>query len=78
MYPYTRDVYVEEVWKVDADGKFIEKIPGSAGMLVSMDNCYLIELFRLTQEEPANAARTQAAGTPPQLASREDLLTDTD
>jgi hypothetical protein len=44
-YPEKEDLYLQEVWKVDEEGKFIEKISGSKGLLVNYDTIEYIELF---------------------------------
>ncbi len=44
-YPEKEDIYLEEVWKVDAEGKFIEKVIGSKGLLINQDLIEYIELF---------------------------------
>ena len=44
-YPEKEDLYLQEVWKVDEEGNFIEKISGSKGVLVHYDVIEYIELF---------------------------------
>jgi hypothetical protein len=44
-YPEKEDIYLQEVWKVDAEGKFIERVIGSKGLLVNYDAIEYIELF---------------------------------
>ena len=50
-YPEKEDLYLQEVWKVDAKGKFIEKISGSKGLLVNYDVIEYIELFNTNEGE---------------------------
>lgn len=45
-YPHRRDIYVEEAWVIDDDGQFQWKVPDTAGALVSIEDCELIEFFR--------------------------------
>jgi Family of unknown function (DUF6338) len=49
-YPRPQDLYLEEVWRLDENGRFIEAIPQSAGALVRHEQCELLELF--TAEGP--------------------------
>jgi hypothetical protein len=44
-YPEKEDLYLQEVWKVDKEGKFIKKISGSKGLLVNYEAIEYIELF---------------------------------
>jgi len=44
-YPEKEDVYLQEIWKIDEAGRFIEKISGSKGLLVNNDVIEYIELF---------------------------------
>lgn len=46
--PESSDIYVEEVWRVDAAGKFQEKISQTGGALVRLDECTHLEFFELS------------------------------
>jgi hypothetical protein len=46
-YPEKEDLYLEELWKVDEDGKFEEKIPYTKGLLVNFEEIKYIEFFKL-------------------------------
>jgi hypothetical protein len=46
QYPRPPEVYVENVWQVDEDGRFVAKIDGSLGMIVRFADCDLIEFFK--------------------------------
>jgi hypothetical protein len=48
-YPEKEDLYLQEVWKIDSEGKFIEKILGSKGLLVNHSLIEYIELFDVTE-----------------------------
>jgi hypothetical protein len=50
-YPEKEDIYLQEVWKVDEEGRFIEKIPGSKGLLVNGEAIEYIELFDANEGE---------------------------
>lgn len=50
-YPASEDIYIEQVWEISEQGKFIEKIPQSIGMLVTRDSIEYIEMYSLNKEE---------------------------
>ena len=56
-YPAHEDIYIEEVWKVDGQGLFVEKIPQSVGMLVTRDSVKYIEMYSLGDQEGENDAK---------------------
>jgi hypothetical protein len=53
-YPEKEDVYLQEVWKVDKEGKFIEKVPDTKGLLINNDVIEYIELFEINGEDKGN------------------------
>ena len=46
-FPHRRDVYLQEAWLVDDFGRFKAPVVGSAGVMISMDDCELIEFFKV-------------------------------
>ncbi len=44
-FPQPQDLYFEQVWRVDGQGKFQEPIEQTAGALVRMDECTHLEFF---------------------------------
>ena len=50
-YPASEDIYIEQVWKISEQGKFLEKIPQSIGMLVTRDSIEYIEMYSFNKEE---------------------------
>jgi hypothetical protein len=50
-YPENQDLYLQEIWELDDEGKFIKQIEGTLGLLVSGDTINYIELFRCTEGE---------------------------
>lgn len=44
-YPRPKEIYIEDVWKLDKDYKFIESIKRNKGILISEDNIMTIEFF---------------------------------
>lgn len=44
-FPTPESLYLEEVWRVNDEGQFVERVPGSAGLIVSHAECSLIEFF---------------------------------
>ena len=50
-YPYLPDIYVEEVWRVDEQGRFSKRIEQTAGALIKRDDCSHIEFFTLERDD---------------------------
>lgn len=46
-YPSPQDIYLEQVWRVDGDGKFRDKVPQTAGTVVRFEECSAIEFFEI-------------------------------
>jgi len=46
-FPSDPDIYVEEVWRIDAEGRFLAPIEQSTGALVRRDECTHLEFFDL-------------------------------
>jgi hypothetical protein len=46
-YPEKEDIYLEELWKIDEDGKFKEKVKSTNGLLVNFEEIKYIEFFKL-------------------------------
>ncbi len=44
-FPVAQEIYVQEVWRVDESGKFIEMVPGTMGMFIRMDQCERFEFL---------------------------------
>jgi hypothetical protein len=45
-YPEEEDLYLQEVWEIDNNGKFIKPIEGTMGLLVNYNTVDYIELFK--------------------------------
>lgn len=45
-HPLEPDIYVENIWHVDAQGRFTERIEGNAGLIIRFADCYLMEFYR--------------------------------
>jgi hypothetical protein len=43
--PKTPDIFLEQTWRLDATGRFVEQIPGTAGCYLSTANCRSLEFF---------------------------------
>ncbi|MCC7044526.1 MAG: hypothetical protein IT183_11725 [Acidobacteria bacterium] len=52
-FPNGRDIFVEQAWVVDEGGRFIRMVDGTAGALVSFDDCELLEFFEAVKGLPA-------------------------
>jgi len=44
-YPEKEDLYLEEVWRLNEEGIFMEKTPDTKGLLINYDEIEYIELF---------------------------------
>jgi hypothetical protein len=45
-YPAPEQIYLEELWQLDQDGRFIKKIERSNGIIISANDYQAIELFQ--------------------------------
>jgi hypothetical protein len=45
-YPIAAEIYVENVWRVDENGRFAENVEGNAGMIIRYADCHLMEFYR--------------------------------
>ena len=48
-FPHGEEIYVEEVWRLDEDGRFAEQIEGTKGAFVSREDCTLLEFFEVRE-----------------------------
>jgi hypothetical protein len=46
LYPNSGYLSLEELWRLDEDGSFIEKIPQSRGVILRPEDYHFIELFQ--------------------------------
>lgn len=44
-YPAEEQIYLEQVWKLDEDGKFIEPIAGSKGIIILKSEIIAVEFY---------------------------------
>lgn len=44
-YPYSNDIYIEELWELDEDGHFLKSIKQSKGMWIRGDEILGVEFF---------------------------------
>lgn len=45
-YPADEQIYLEEVWQLDSDGKFLKKVDRTQGVIVTSADFQAIELFQ--------------------------------
>jgi hypothetical protein len=45
-YPIDAEIYVENVWRVDENGRFAENVEGNAGMIIRYADCHMMEFYR--------------------------------
>jgi hypothetical protein len=53
--PSAQQIYVEEVWRVDEDGRFIAPMEGSEGAMVDKEDCTHIEFFETREARNGKA-----------------------
>lgn len=49
-FPIKPEVHVEEVWRVNERGEFAEKVDGTLGMVIRLDDCERMEFLCVEQE----------------------------
>ena len=52
-FPYKQDIYLEEIWRLDENNKFADKIERSAGLWIVAEEISSIEFF-VYEEEHSN------------------------
>lgn len=57
--PKGQEIYVEQVWRLDEDGRFIEPVEETQGAIVNREDCTLIEFVERPQ---ARDGKTQYEG----------------
>lgn len=54
LHPISGHLYLEELWYLDKNGKFINKVPGTRGLILRPDDYKYVELLAVPTE-PENA-----------------------
>ncbi len=44
-YPLPQDIYIEELWKLDDQGRFVGKVDKTAGCFIKVEDCRFIQFF---------------------------------
>jgi len=44
-YPQPQEVFIEQAWRLDPDGSFVEPLPGGQGLLIPADAIELVEFM---------------------------------
>ncbi len=55
-FPQQPEIYVEEVWRVDAGGEFIEKVEGTLGTVIRQADCERLE-FLFVEGDDTNGTK---------------------
>lgn len=55
-YPEPRDVFIDEAWRLDEDGTFIDQISGPAGVWVPCTDARLVQIIPPPPPDPADDA----------------------
>ena len=53
--PNAQQIYVEEIWRVDEDGRFVEPVEKTEGAMVNREDCMLIEFFETREARDGEA-----------------------
>ncbi|GHU60843.1 hypothetical protein FACS189445_1380 [Spirochaetia bacterium] len=60
-YPEKKDLYLSQLWKIDEEGAFKEKVENSGGLLVNFEEVTYIEIFNLEFKPVATIEPSQVA-----------------
>jgi hypothetical protein len=58
-FPQEPDIFVEEVWRVDEEGHFVEMVPGTLGAVVRQSDWERVEFLEVQLGEGANVGVDQ-------------------
>jgi hypothetical protein len=61
-YPQEPEIYVQQAWRVDEEGKFLEEVSGSLGMVVRQSEWERIEFLTANFEGPSDAIQQGNTG----------------
>jgi Family of unknown function (DUF6338) len=68
-FPNKQEVYIEEAWHLDEDGKFTEPIEGTKGAFVSREDCTLVQFLEV-REASGNQDGQKPIAAEPNLERR--------
>jgi hypothetical protein len=51
-FPQVPEVYVQEVWRVDERGRFVEMVEGTLGMVIRAADCERLEFLLVEENKP--------------------------
>jgi hypothetical protein len=68
-YPQDPELYIEEVWRVDEIGRFIEIVPGTSGAVVRHTDWDMVEFFEVKLEVNNGIEQGTAEGGQRELPS---------
>ncbi|MCZ4516941.1 DUF6338 family protein [Rhodococcus ruber] len=49
-YPEPRDIYIDRAWSMEADGEFVEELPGPTGVWIPCSDAALVQIIAPTPE----------------------------
>jgi hypothetical protein len=55
-FPQEPEMYVEEIWRVDDRGEFVEKVPGTLGGVIRVAECERVEFLSVEREGESDGA----------------------
>jgi hypothetical protein len=68
-----KEIYIEEVWRLDEDGRFIERVEGTQGAIVHREDCDLIEFFETPKTRDGrtlDGGQTEPSANPTDLTRK--------
>lgn len=73
--PNAPEIYVEEVWRLDEDGRFVERVEETDGAMVNREDCTRIEFFKSREARDGEALEggLTELGIPESDANRKPL-----
>lgn len=73
--PSAPEIYVEEVWRLDEDGRFVERVEETDGAMVNREDCTRIEFFKSREARDGEALEggLTELGIPESDANRKPL-----
>lgn len=73
--PKAPEIYVEEVWRLDEDGRFVERVEETDGAMVNREDCTRIEFFKSREARDGEALEggLTELGIPESDANRKPL-----
>jgi hypothetical protein len=70
-FPQEPEIYVEQVWRVNEDGEFVEMVPGTMGAVIRLSECERVEFLEAVLETEHGQTGTDEGGATGQVGPSE-------